>query len=128
MFILAIDFCAKTANVWSVLGFVLLVFKIVIPLLIIIFGMIDLGKAVVSSADDEVKKAIKSLAFRIIAGVIIFFIPTLVSVVFNLIAGFNKEASDDYEVCSICISNPNGNCACFADNVWNGTNNNCSVK
>ena len=49
-------FCANTANIWQVVGYVLLAFKIVIPILLIIFGMLDLGKAVIASKDDEIKK------------------------------------------------------------------------
>ena len=116
------SFCAKTANIWQVLGIILLVFKIIIPLLIIIFGMIDLGKAVVASKDDEIKKAIKQLAFRAVAGIIIFFIPTLVRVVFGLISGFD---SANYEICGACISNPwgdsaNSNCAKWGQDAWDG--------
>ena len=53
------NFCASTANIWQLIGYVLLVFKIVIPILLIVFGMLDLGKAVVASKDDEIKKSIK---------------------------------------------------------------------
>ena len=38
-------FCSQTANIWQVLGYVVMIFKIVIPLLLIVFGMVDLGKA-----------------------------------------------------------------------------------
>ena len=84
--------CTDLWQVWQVLGWVLWVFKIVIPILIIVFGMIDLGKAVVASKDDEVKKAIKSLAMRAIAGVIIFFVPSLVSTIFKIVDGFDGLA------------------------------------
>ena len=57
-------FCANTANIWQIVGIVLLVVKIVIPILLIIWGMLDLGKAVVAAKDDEIKKATKSLAMR----------------------------------------------------------------
>ena len=60
-------FCAGSANVWQTVGIVLMVFKIVIPILLIIFGMIDLGKAVIASKDDEIKKATKSLLFRAVS-------------------------------------------------------------
>ena len=44
--------CTTLAPVWQIIGWVLWVFKIVIPIVIIIFGVIDLGKAVVASKDD----------------------------------------------------------------------------
>ena len=117
-----IGFCMNTANIWQIVGIILLVFKIVIPILLIVWGMLDLGKAVVAAKDDEIKKATKSLAFRAIAGILIFFIPTLVSVIIGMISNFSSSgAMDDYNICRACISSPYGNeCAPLADDVWKG--------
>ncbi len=98
----AIGFCAKTKSIWLLVGKLLSIFKIVIPLLVIIFGMIDLGKAVVASKDDEIKKAAKSLMMRIIAGIVIWFIPTIVGFAFSLADGFNSDG--DYTICETCIT------------------------
>ena len=98
-------FCAGTAKIWQLVGRILTIFKIVIPLLVIIFGMIDLGKAVVASKDDEIKKAAKSLGMRALAGILIFFIPTLVAFVFNIVDGFSDDG--DYKICADCITKPN---------------------
>ena len=100
-------FCGETVEVWSLIGKILLIFKIVIPILIIIFGMIDLGKAVVASKDDEIKKAVKSLGMRAIAGVFIFFVPTLVGFVIALAAGFG-DVQEDYDICEACVAHPLG--------------------
>ena len=91
-------FCTDSANIWQVVGYVLLIFKIVIPVLVIILGMIDLGKAVVSGKDDEVKKNIKSLMWRAIAAVVIFFVPTFVNLVFDIV---NDVWGKNYEICGI---------------------------
>ena len=48
----------EMAEIWQFIGYVLYVFKIAIPLLLIIFGMIDLGKAVIASDDKEIKNAL----------------------------------------------------------------------
>lgn len=112
-------FCLNTANIWQVIGIILLVFKIVIPILLIIFGMIDLGKAVIASKDDEIKKATKSLAMRAIAAVVIFFIPSLIGIVMTLVGGFGK-VEDDFDICKNCITNPYGDCAGYADTAWHG--------
>jgi hypothetical protein len=97
-------FCTSTRQIWSLVGKILGVFKIVIPLLVIIYGMIDLGKAVVASKDDEIKKAAKQLLIRILAGIVIFFIPTIVGFMFGLADG----STGDYDVCAACITNSNG--------------------
>lgn len=107
MLLADITFCAKTAPVWQFVGWVLFVFKIVIPLLLIIFGMLDLGKAVVSSDDKEIKTAATKLAKRAVAAVIIFFIPNLVAFIFGIVSNFNDEIKKDYNVCVSCLVRPN---------------------
>ena len=116
MFLL--DFCADSANVWQVVGKILVVFKIVIPLLLIIFGMIDLGKAVISSEEKAIKEATNSLLRRAIAAVVIFFIPTIVGAVLGLIGSFNDDTTTaDYNVCKACLTKPNGtDCSGYAAN------------
>lgn len=108
-------FCTDAQPVFYTVGMFLLVFKIVIPLLLIIFGMVDLGKAVISSDDKAVSKAAKSLLNRVIAGVCVFFIPTIVGVVFKMVGSFG-EVKDQYDVCAACISNPRGNVCTTAGN------------
>lgn len=108
MLLADVEFCASTAKIWQLVGNVLLVFKIVIPILLIVWGMMDLGKAVVAAKDDEIKKATKSLAMRIIAGIIIFFIPTIIGFVFTLVTDFSS-VQNDYDICASCISSP-GKC------------------
>ena len=126
--------CTSLAGIWQIVGWVLFVFKIVVPILIIIFGMFDLGKAVVADKDDEIKKSVKSLAMRAIAGLVIFFIPTLVGVVFNFVGSVKGEGYDEeYAKCKSCIVSPYGNTckqyACEADETktWS-SNNTCVAK
>ena len=117
----AVNFCKNTANVWQIVGYVMLVFKIVIPILLIVLGMLDLGKAVIASKDDEIKKATKSLAFRAVAGVAIFFIPTIVSMVLGMVSNFSESgAREDFNVCRECITKPGDECASYAESAWNG--------
>lgn len=107
----AIDsFCQDMSGMLKLIGYILWIFKVVIPLIIVIYGMIDLGKAVMASKDDEIKKALKQLMFRLAAGVLIFFIPTFIMFVFELISDFNNIMSEtQFEVCETCILRP-GDC------------------
>lgn len=98
------DFCARTASIWGVLGYVVLIFKIIIPLLLIILGMVDLGKAVVSSDDKAISKSVSTLVKRFIAAIIIFFIPTIVSAIFNAVANIDIQDAD-YNKCVQCVTN-----------------------
>lgn len=112
-------FCASTANIWQIVGYVLLVFKIAIPVLLILFGIIDLGKAVIASKEDEIKKATGSLVRRAIAAVVIFLLPTIITFIMGIISDFSETAKEDFDVCRTCISNPNDN-SCPASEAWAG--------
>ena len=97
------EFCDDTAAIWRIFGYIVLVFKIVIPLLLIVFGMVDLGKAVVSSDDKAISKAVSSLIKRFVAAVVLFFVPTIVNAIFNVInisAGENVNSK-----CIDCVTN-----------------------
>ena len=101
-------FCAGAADVVGFSGWILTIFKVAIPLLIIGYGMFDLGKAVVGSKDDDIKTASKRLMYRAIAGVLIFFVPTIVLWLFDTAVGSYKEISKqaDFEKCRTCILYP----------------------
>lgn len=96
-------FCMESMKIWKFVGEIVTIIKICIPVLILVLGIIDLGKAVVSSQEKEVGKAAGQLLKRFLAGVIIFFIPTLV----NLGMGLIDDASDlNYKPCTECVANP----------------------
>ena len=60
--------------------------QIGIPIILIIVGMLDLGKAVVASKEDEIKTAQKLLIKRVIYALAIFFVVLIVQVVFGLVS------------------------------------------
>ena len=66
--------------------------QIGIPIILIVLGMLDLGKAVVASKEDEIKSAQKMLIKRCIYAVAIFFVVLIVNVVFGLL-GSTKDDS-----------------------------------
>ncbi len=55
--------------------------RIIVPILVIGLGLVDLGKAVMASKEDEMKKAQKTFIKRVIIGVAFFFIPALVNII-----------------------------------------------
>lgn len=104
-------FCSDASSILGFIGTVFFVFKIAIPVLLIVLGSIDLGKAVVAQSEDEIKKATQLLIKRAVYGVVIFFIPTIVGLVFGLVGTFKAEYQDQYEICRECIVHPfSGNC------------------
>lgn len=99
-------FCQDTANIWRIIGYIVLILKIAVPVLLIVLGMIDLGKAVISSDDKAISNSVKTLSKRFIAAVIIFFVPSIVSAVFKMVTGtaINKTGSDT-NICIQCVTN-----------------------
>ncbi len=58
--------------------------EIIIPILIILFGSIDLTKAVLNQDKDSMQKSIQSFIKRCIAGLAIYFLPVILETIFNL--------------------------------------------
>lgn len=105
---------------WNVIGFIVKAIWIGVPILLIIYGMIDLGKAVIASKEDEVKKATKAFTKRFMYAIGVFLVVWLVQFVLSTVttvAGSDavnyNEAS--WKACWCKISNGPENC-----NVANG--------
>ncbi len=80
---------------------------IITPFLVLLLGMLDLGKAVLSSKDDEMQKAKGRFVKRIIMGVAVFLVPTIINILFYVV-NFAKDPSDsgnffNYVRGDICI-------------------------
>lgn len=96
--------CTRLKEPLKFIGNIVLIAKIAIPIIIIIFGMLDFFKAVTGSKDEEIKKSFKSLIFRCISGVIIFLLPTIVSVIFSLVDSW-ANIKGEFNYCQKCVLN-----------------------
>ena len=73
----------------QIVGVVTLIYNVIrvgIPLILIIYGMLDLGKAVISQKEDDIKKNQKIFVSRLIAAALVFFVFTVVQLVIGLVA------------------------------------------
>lgn len=103
------NFCTEEVEgVFTTIGWVFFIIKIVVPIILVVLGSIDMGKAVVSNKDDEIKKSAGVLLKRVVLGVLIFFIPTILSFVVELIGGEDiyNENSGTFGKCTACMFNP----------------------
>lgn len=73
--------------------------QIGIPIILILLGMLDLGKAVMASKEDEIKSAQKLLIKRAIYAVAIFFVVFIVQVVFGLIDNSGDLGQSNWITC-----------------------------
>lgn len=100
------EFCTKTSELIGFVGWVLTIVKIAIPFIIVILGVMDLGKAVVASKDDEIKTATKRLLWRAVAGVAIFLMPSIIVWLFGTIDDFANGYNQGFAVCETCLLTP----------------------
>ena len=97
-------FCADSASLWKFIGNIIYIIRIVIPVIIILLGTLDLGKAVIAGEDKKIKEAQKTFIKRLIYGVAIFFMFTIVEVIFGLLGVETNEG--DSKICWDCATKP----------------------
>lgn len=73
-------------EITNIIGSVINIIQFGIPVILVIMGMLDLGKAVTSQKEDDIKKAQSMLVKRIIYGVIVFLIPAIIEFAFGLLS------------------------------------------
>lgn len=95
----ATDACGGLLPLVKVVVSLIKVFMIIIPIALIIFGTIDLGKAVIASDEKEVKAAQGRLIKRFIYAALIFFVPMLVGVVMNIVSAGGEGDTTSWEGC-----------------------------
>ena len=96
-----------------VVSMIILIIKIAIPVLLIIFGMLDLGKAVVASKEDEIKKGQQLFIKRAITAVVVFFVIQIVQIIIRFLAGNSTGISQCFN-CFVYGREEDIGC------VWNG--------
>ena len=96
------SFCTEAAPLLQFVGYLVLIFKIAIPVVIIVMGMMDFGKAVISEKDEDIKKQAIKLGRRALAGIVIFFIPVFVKWLFYT-SGLVSGTSGKESVCVECV-------------------------
>lgn len=88
---------------------VVTIIKIAVPILLIIFGMLDLGKAVVAAKEDEIKKGQQTFIKRAIAAAIVFFVIQVVQIIVRFISGNDQNIAGCFN-CFISGETDTGAC------------------
>lgn len=97
-------------------GYILLIAKILIPLIIIGFGTIDLFKSVIDKDEKSFTKQLKQFGMRILAGIVVFFIPNIIYAVFSLSDTLNIVDTSEYKTCADCLLKPSDDSVCSVSN------------
>lgn len=86
--VLDLAWCEHTgsmAQVQDLISTIITIIQIAIPILLIIFGMLDLGKAVVASKEDDIKKGQQMFIKRLISAALVFFVIFIVKILVSVL-------------------------------------------
>lgn len=102
-----LNFCdyAGSRRAFKIGGIILNIAKIVVPLLIIILGMIAFVKPMMSGKADDLKESGMKLFKQCLAGLVIFFIPSILDFCFGLIPNYDDSPVAE---CTTCLFDPDG--------------------
>lgn len=95
-------------KVFQIGGYLLIILKILVPIILVIFGFADMFKVVVGDS-EAIKKQIPIFIKQCIAAIVVFLIPTIVEFAFTLIPDSDKSL-DKYKPCQTCLFEP-GSCS-----------------
>ena len=70
--------CGGLLDIVTIIRKVVDIIKILIPIGLILFGLLDLGKAVIAGKEDEMKKFQGALIKRVIYAVVVFLVVQIV--------------------------------------------------
>ena len=105
--------CGKTIKgaiidekIVNVVSTVVTIIKIAVPVLLVIFGSLDLAKGVIAGKEDEIKKGQQMFIKRLIAGALVFFVFSIVQLVMSLVSD-NKVENNNIMTCVNCFLNKN---------------------
>ena len=76
----------QVGQVVSLLKLAVRILQILIPVGLILFGTIDMGKAVIAGDEKKIKEAQKPFVKRLISAVIVFLIPFILNLVIGIIS------------------------------------------
>ena len=82
-------------TLFNVVSTIITGIKIVVPILLIIWGMLDFTKSVVAKKEEDIKKYQKAFVSRLISVLIVFLIIFIVQLAVNLVSGVEDSANPD---------------------------------
>ena len=71
--------------------------RIAVPIILIIVGMFDMGRAITLQKEDEIKKAQQLLARKAVAAALVFLITSAVGLIFSIASG--EKVTDNTWTC-----------------------------
>ena len=110
-------FCndGKVARTFKFIGLMFFVAKILVPAIVIIVGIVDLVKVITSGKEEEMKKHVKNLGIRVIIGVLIFLLPSIINAIYGVASDLVSDGGTSaFDNCEACLMTPNSS-ACYIE-------------
>lgn len=85
---------------FKIAGIVINIVKIVVPLIIIGTAMLSIFKTVMSGKTEDLTGSFSIILKKLIAGIIIFYIPTILDFAFDSLAEYDDS---NFLVCTNCL-------------------------
>lgn len=105
-------FCKDTYQIWRLVGRIIKIIQLVIPALLVLWGLLDLGKATLSGDEKERKEALSTLLKRFLYGLAVFFVIAIVKGVVHVV---NKDDEGIKSTCWSCVEKPDDTNKCKGD-------------
>jgi len=84
----------------KIMKYTILLLQISVPIILVIFGSIDLVKAVGAQKEDEIKKGQQIFIKRLVAALLVFFVVALVKLVTSVASNGDPE---NVMTCAYCF-------------------------
>lgn len=94
-------FSGIPTGIGNIIHLIVVAIQVVVPILLIIWGMIDFAKAIIGQDEDKIKAGQKLFMKRLIAAVIVFLVVTIVQLLINVAAGIAEGDGANTDVNSI---------------------------
>lgn len=86
-------------NLRELINKIMTYIRIAVPILLVGLIIVDFATAIFAESDDKMKKAQSKVIKRIIIAIVIFFVPTLINLLFNIVNDVWVDAH--YEICGL---------------------------
>ena len=87
-------------QLFNTVSLIVRLIQIAVPILLIIFGMMDFAKSVVAKNEDDVKKYRKNFTSRLISAVVVFLIVWIVQLAVSLISTVEDQTNEQGQTIS----------------------------
>ena len=78
-------------SIANLLKTIIFIIQVVVPVLLILWGMLDFAKGVIGQDEDKIKAGQKKFVQRLIAAAIVFLIVTVVQVVITTVGNISGD-------------------------------------